>query len=198
MVPPHEGPPLHEHTSELLHVSPRWQYWPEHWQIPTIVLMHFPLQALSLEHWQRPFAQLSSCWVSQRFPHPPQFFRSPDTAVSHPSSGVGAAGVLQFPKPGTHDEVQTPAEHAPEPMFFIEQGRPQAPQAVTDVSTWVSHPFVGGPSQCAHPGSQTIPHVPDEHVGVPWLALHTVVQLPQCVISSSWDSQPFAGTPSQS
>lgn len=118
--------------------------------------------------------------------------------VSHPSSAVGAAGVLQFPKPAMHVDVQTPAEQAPEATFFAAQGRPQAPHAATDVSTWVSHPFVGGPSQCAHPASHTIPHVPEEQVGIPWLALHAVPQLPQWETSSSCDSQPFAATPSQS
>ena len=41
-------------------------------------------------------------------------------------------------------------------------------------------------------------HVPEVQAGVPFCALHTLLQLPQCVTSvEKFTSQPFAALPSQ-
>jgi hypothetical protein len=55
----------------------------------------------------------------------------------------------------------------------------QLPQWVTVDVISVSQPLVAFTSQSPHPALQPIWHAPETHVGVPWLALQTLVHEPQ-------------------
>jgi hypothetical protein len=76
---------------------------------------------------------------------------------------------------------------------------PQAPQFLC-VSSGVSQPFIGLPSQSPKPSLHlAIPQVPIVHEGVPFMAVQAFSQRPQCVVDVlRLVSQPFVGSPSQS
>ena len=73
-------------------------------------------------------------------PHCPQLSTLVFVLTSQPSSAVGAAGWLQFPKPELHVEVHRPPLHASEATLAPEQARPQAPQLLVFVLVFTSQP----------------------------------------------------------
>jgi hypothetical protein len=83
---------------------------------------------------------------------------------SHPSSGAGAEGRLQFMTPGAQAVVvQTPLAQDRGPTTLLdEQTRPQPPQWNTEVAESVSQPSVLAPMalQSARPGAQLYEHIP--------------------------------------
>jgi hypothetical protein len=95
--------------------------------------------------------------------------------------------------------LQAPSEQLAVP-FRLLHGEPHAPHADTDESVFVSHPFVGSPSQLPQlvlqvPSVQT----PLEHVSVAFARLQTCPQAPQFArLVLRFVSQPFAPLPSQS
>lgn len=76
----------------------------------------------------------------QSLPQPPQFRSSCRTFSSQPLSAPGAAGMLQFAKPISHVESQTPPAQLFEATFVPAHARPHAPQWVTSASVFVSQP----------------------------------------------------------
>ena len=73
-------------------------------------------------------------------PHPPQFAVLVPVLVSHPSSGDGAAGVEQFPKPATQVDMHNPELHDLVATFVLEHARPQEPQFARSVDVAASQP----------------------------------------------------------
>jgi hypothetical protein len=83
--------------------------------------------------------------------------------------------------------------------FVASQAVLHAPQFATSVSRFTSQPFDASPSQLANPGLQTMPHVPEEHVAVPFVASHAVPHAPQWSGSlASVTSHPVDALASQS
>ena len=103
----------------------------------------------------------------------------------------------QFPKPALHVIAQLPALQPAEPLLALHTVV-QVPQCPTSVLVFVSQPFDTPPSQLAKPELQEMLHVPELQLGVPFWALQTVVQLPQCAGSlEKFVSQPLPTLPSQ-
>lgn len=85
----------------------------------------------------------------------------------------------------------------PVPLLGL-QPTPQAPQLVF-VSSWVSQPFEGSPSQSPQPALQAMAHFPETQLAVPFVELHALPHAPQFNGSVSvLVSQPFEASPSQS
>src|SRR5690349_20900492 len=82
-------------------------------------------------------------------PHAPQLNTSSTTTVSHPSSAIGAAGLVQLPNPATHVGAHIPPEHAVLTELVPSQTCPHAPQLAVDVCRLTSHPSVGSLLQSA-------------------------------------------------
>jgi hypothetical protein len=110
-------------------------------------------------------APAQSAFVAQ--PHTPSVHlpdkhgspQRPQAFASHPSSGRGVPGRLQFENPGAHVETQTPPTHARDPTCSPEQARSQAPQWSALVASSASHPSPGSPLQSAKPGWHPLPVV---------------------------------------
>jgi hypothetical protein len=66
-------------------------------------------------------------WELQLLPHPPQLLLSVSTLVSQPSS-VPVLDLLQFARPGIHDDVHALPAHTRPATFAVEQVRLHAPQ----------------------------------------------------------------------
>lgn len=73
---------------------------------------------------------------------------------SQPSSGLGAAGSLQFPQPALQVELHTPFAHEAFATFEPEHPRPHCPQSAGLLVVLVSHPLDGSPVQCPKPPAQ--------------------------------------------
>jgi hypothetical protein len=103
-----------------------------------------------------------------------------------------------LPKPALHVRIpQVPDEHVAVALRS-EQALPQLPQFVTLLWVFVSHPFVGSPSQLPHPTTQVGAHVPLEQTVVPWGFVQPLPQLPQlATLVCVFVSQPFAALVSQ-
>ncbi|MCB9595307.1 MAG: hypothetical protein H6719_21490 [Sandaracinaceae bacterium] len=94
---------------------------------------------------------LHSSVPAQVVPQPPQFVRSLDVRVSHPSVTPPA----QSAKPGLHEPIwQTPATQVPLP-FATSHRVPQPPQFALSVVVSISQPSRGAPLQSAQPESHT-------------------------------------------
>lgn len=103
-----------------------------------------------------PALHLAAALVNEHtFPHAPQFAASPSLFTSQPSAGKR----LQSSKPA----VQLAIRHAPSTQLSLAFSRshtnPQPPQLAAFVWMFVSHPFVGSPSQSANPAL----HGPSSH-----------------------------------
>ena len=79
---------------------------------------------------------------------------SVSSLVSQPSSGAGAAGSVQFPKPAAHVDSQNPATHAAVATFVLEHGRSHAPHALGPVSQLGPVSRVSGVSALSTPSSK--------------------------------------------
>ena len=131
----------------------------------------------------------------------PQFLANPlqlgkqAPVVSHPF----AAFPSQFAYAVGQVIPQTPpvqvAVPFPPPLHTV----PQVPQFAIFAAVLVSQPFPRLVSQFPYPVVQVIPQAPDVQVAVPFVAVHTVGQVPQCVaLVCRLTSQPFARLLSQS
>src|SRR3954466_4692686 len=97
---------------------------------------------LQLPHVQPRFLQAWPC--GQALPQAPQFAASVPTATSQPSAGLP----LQSKKALLQAVMAQPAlMHCTTALGLPAQGMPQAPQFLASVSTDVSQPVSGLPSQ---------------------------------------------------
>ena len=107
-------------------------------------------------------------------PQPPQLFASAVVAVSQPFFGLPS----QSAYPAVHAGTQTLAVQTVVPCALL-HAWPHAPQLVTLVARFASHPFTGLPSQLPNPPLQVGTQVPAVHVVVPLTLWHAVPQAPQ-------------------
>jgi hypothetical protein len=126
--------------------------------------------------------------------HAPQFVVLVFRFASQPFAALPS----QLPKPTLH----APSTHADAeqlaPAFANEQALPHAPQLVAVLVRFVSHPFVGSPSQLPQPAVHVGTHAPAVHVVVPCALAQAVPQAPQLVtVVFRFVSQPFVGFESQ-
>ena len=123
------------------------------------------------------------------FPHAPQFAESPSLSTSQPVLAV----LSQSSKPAEQLAILQVPPSQLSLAFRRSQTNPQPPQLPAFVSTFVSHPFVGSPSQSAKLGRQ-VPraHFPPEQPGFAFgNAGQVELQEPQCFGSVRvLDSQP--------
>ena len=86
------------------------------------------------------------------------------------------------------------------PAFGKLHAAPHAPQFAALLDVFVSHPFVGSPSQSAKGALHArIVHAPAMHAAAACAKEHVVAHVPQCsTLLDVFVSQPFAGLPSQS
>ena len=93
--------------------------------------------------------------------------------------------------------LHTPAVHVALPLFVL-QGALQPPQCEMLVCVFASQPLFALPSQFPKPALQTMLHVPLPQLGVPFVELQALPQLPQWATVFKLTSQPFPALPSQS
>ncbi len=120
-------------------------------------------------------------FAEQPRPHAPQLVLEVVRSTSQPSSGAGATGWLQLPKPTAQLEVHTPAAQLRTAVLVEEQPRPHAPQLAV-VLVELSQPSVLAPTlmQSPKPGLQVYEQLVPSHAGALALtALHTLPQPPQ-------------------
>ena len=107
-------------------------------------------------------------------PHAPQLDRFADVLVSQPFARL----VSQFPYPVVQVIPQAPDVQVAVP-FVAMHTVGQVPQCPGVVLRFTSHPFAALLSQSPKPAVQVIPQTVPAQVAVPFVLLHTVVQLPQ-------------------
>ena len=117
-----------------------------------------------------------------------------EVLVSHPLAALPS----QSPKPALHEATaQAPVAQLPVPLAGAHADAAAA--AVGSVSSAVSHPFAGLPSQSPKPGlHEATAQAPVAQLPVPLAGAQAMPQPPQLASVSSAVSQPFAGLPSQS
>src|SRR5512133_595686 len=115
--------------------------------------------------------------------------------TSQPSS----ATPLQSYQPLAQETtLHLPAEHVAV-AFGSEHAPPQTPQLARSVSTFVSQPLAGTPSQSPYPVRQLGVHLPASQDVLPWALEQGKSQRPQCKTSLlNSASHPFVGYLSQS
>ena len=92
----------------------------------------------------------------------------------------------------------TPPVHDAVPFVALHTA-PQAPQFARFADVLSSQPLVRLLSQFPYPVVQVIPQAPDVQVAVPFVALHTVGQVPQCAgVVLRFTSHPLPALLSQS
>jgi hypothetical protein len=129
----------------------------------------------------------------QIVPHAPQLVASAEVGVSQPFFGLPS----QLAKPGSQVGTHTPVVQVVVPCAFV-QACPQAPQLVTLVFRFASHPFGRFESQFPKPALQVGTQPPVVHTLVPFAARHAVPQAPQLAVAVfRFTSQPVDARPSQ-
>lgn len=103
----------------------------------------------------------------QARPQAPQWPVSVSTSISQPSSGWGAAGEPQLPRPAWQLGLQTPAPQLVLVAPAVEQARPQAPQLAASDSSVTSQPSSPagqvGVAQSPKPAAQVGAQLPAVH-----------------------------------
>ena len=107
-------------------------------------------------------------------PHAPQLDRFADVLVSQPFARL----VSPFPYPDVQVIPQAPDVHVAAPFDALHTVG-QVPHCPGVVLRLTSHPLAALLSQSPKPALQLIPQTLPAQVAVPFVLLHTVVQLPQ-------------------
>jgi hypothetical protein len=160
--PPRHGPPmLHEHASVDVdwraQSSPAPQVVPPQTQAPPLQVPFAPFTLHCASpvqpHRGTPIplsTHVSGCPCGpcelQALPQLPHIALL-STVVSQPSSGMGAIGMVQFPNPGAHVELQTLFEQPSDATLVPSQRRPHCPQLSGSAATCTSQPFPASWSQ---------------------------------------------------
>jgi hypothetical protein len=127
----------------------------------------------------------------QAAPQAPQLAALLPRFVSQPF----AAFPSQLAKPELQEGTHEPAEQVVGPFAFV-QAAPHAPQFVTLVWRFVSHPLAV--VQSPKPESHAMAQLPDTQLAVPLTLLHAVPHAPQfATLVVVATSQPLVDTPSQ-
>jgi hypothetical protein len=122
-----------------------------------------------------PPAQLGTPWSAlQAAPQPPQFSASTPIWASQPSP----APTLQLAYPLLQLMLQTPELQLAVP-FWLPHTLGHAPQCCGDRLRFTSQPLLASPSQLPKPGEQLMPQTPAVQVGMPFVVLQALPQVPQ-------------------
>jgi hypothetical protein len=104
-----------------------------------------------------------------------QLLGSAERSDSQPFTGRES----QSPNPTAQVMPHAPVSQKGVPLV-ASQTAAHAAQFAGSVCVFTSQPFARDASQSAKPASQVMPQVADVHVAVPFVALHALMQAPQC------------------